>query len=204
MRLMLQKVGRFPMSEPAPPDDLTEQHRALLKSTLKQMCEQTLDDRIDRYLSIGHQQMIGVHHFAQASTECIEIYRDGYFLSALMVSHAVAEGILKFVIERNGIQRGDDDIPAAVADLLARSIISQDCADAFLRIYRSFRNDVHHMNPGVAKVPFPQLAERNIKDLATLEREIFGVTTPDGRLKPNQPKYWDTRPDGMIPVYFRL
>jgi len=147
--------------------------------------------------------MIGAYHFAQASAECIEIYRDGYFLSALMVSHAVAEGILKFVIERNGIVRGDDDIPTAIADLVARGIMSQGCGEAFLRIYGSFRNHVHHMNPEVAKVNSKDLAKRNLEDLATIEREIFGVTTPDGKLMPNH-KYWDINPDGTVPVYFRL
>ena len=50
------------------------------------------------------QGIIGDHHFAKASSECIGLYRDGYLFSAVMVSQAVAEGIWRFVLERNQIQ----------------------------------------------------------------------------------------------------
>ena len=39
----------------------------------------------------AHHGIIPDHHFAKASTECIGLYRDGYLLSAVMVSQAVAE-----------------------------------------------------------------------------------------------------------------
>ena len=34
-----------------------------------------------------------MHHFAKASSECNDLYRDGHLISAVMVSQAVAEGI---------------------------------------------------------------------------------------------------------------
>jgi hypothetical protein len=42
---------------------------------------------------VAHQGIVPNHHFAAASSECIDLYRDGYALSAVMVSQAVAEGI---------------------------------------------------------------------------------------------------------------
>src|ERR1044071_5235478 len=73
--------------------------------------EQTLEGRLDRYLEIQHAGIVAHHPFSPASSECIDLYRDGYFLSAVMVSQAVAEGIWRFVLERNG-QPSSDDRPA--------------------------------------------------------------------------------------------
>jgi hypothetical protein len=41
-----------------------------------------------------------------------------------------------------------------------------------------------------------QLAKRNLQDLATVEKELFGV--------PRQPKYWDARENGTAPAFLRL
>ena len=60
------------------------------------------------------------------------------------------------------------------------------------------------MNPKVADIPFPELARRNIDDLATIEREIFAYNINDGKFSPAQSKYWDLNPDGTVPVYLRL
>jgi hypothetical protein len=54
-------------------------------------------------LEIDHQEIIGNHHFAGASSECAKLYCDGYLISAVMVSQAVNEGIVRFIAERNNI-----------------------------------------------------------------------------------------------------
>ncbi len=118
-----------------------------------------------------------------------------------MVSQAVTEGIWRFVLERNGIKY-DPDRPTQAATLSQQAVLSADCAAAFGRIWRSFRNDVHHMNPGVSAVPFRELAQRNLADLATIERELFAVTFDEGRMSAVQPKYWDIR-DGKVSVALR-
>ncbi len=43
--------------------------RARIKKNIQASVEQTLNERIDRYLEIDHQGIIGNHHFAAASTE---------------------------------------------------------------------------------------------------------------------------------------
>jgi hypothetical protein len=88
--------------------------------------------------------------------------------------------------------------------LVTKGLTSYDCADASERIWRSFRNDVHHMNPKVASIPFKQLAKQNLQALAAVEREIFGVNIEQGKLVPKQPKYWDVQKDGTVPVFLRL
>jgi hypothetical protein len=105
-----------------------------------------------------------------------------------MVSQAVTEGIWRLILERNQIQ-ADRDRPAVAATLVERRILSTQCAEAFGRIWRSGRNDVHHMNPSVTRVPVRERAKRNLLDLdlAVIEREIFAVSFDNGKLVENWP-----------------
>ena len=176
--------------------------RTQLRDELRQTFEQTIDAKVDRYLDINHQGIIGDHYFAAASSECIDLYRDGHFIATVMSRQAVNEGVFKFVSERNNIQA--DKHSELIKLLLSNHLISQQCADASKRIWGSFRNDVHHMNPKVAKIPFQILARKNLKDLAAVEREIFAVDSNNGRLVPKQPQYWDVNKDRTVPVFLRL
>ena len=162
-------------------------------------------------MEVEHQGVIPNHHFAAASSECINLYRDGYLLSAVMVSQSVTEGIWKFVLERNQIQPKKLEAgvgkkmkrPAVAAVLVKQKIISTECAEAFVRIWLSFRNDVHHTNPRVSTVPFRELARQNMVDLAAIEREIFSFTFSNGNLVPVQPRYWDLQADGTTSAFLR-
>ena len=176
-----------------------------LKRRMRAALEQTIEIRVERYLEVAHQGFIPDHHFAAAAAECIYLYRDGYLLSAVMVSQAVAEGIWRFVLERNQIQPGVDR-PAVAAALVEQKIISTKCAEAFGRIWHSFRDDLHHMNPRVSAVPFRELARRNMVDLAAIEGELFaGTFSADapGKLVLVQPRYWDLQADGTTPGFLR-
>jgi len=157
-------------------------------------------------MTVFHQGIIPGHHFAEASAQCLNLYVDGYFLSTVMVTQAVVEGIRKFILERNDIRvHKNMKGPAQVRVLVNKGLISKECARAFTRIYRSFRNDVHHMNPKVAEMSFPELAKRNIEDLAFIEREIFAFEVDDGRIRPLSPQCWEPPDnDGRIQVYLRL
>lgn len=169
---------------------------------MREVLEQTIEERVERYLEVAHQGIIPNHHFAAASSECIDLYRDGYSLSAVMVSQAVTEGIWRLVLERNQV-KGDRDHPTLAMTLVERGILSAECAEAFGRIWRGFRNDVHHMNSSVIGVPFRELARRNLIDLATIEREIFAVNFDNGNLVPIQPRYWDLQAGGTTSVFLR-
>jgi hypothetical protein len=177
--------------------------RLVLKDSLLSELEQTVDQRIDRYMEIDHQGIIGNHHFASASSECINLYRDGYFISAVMVSQAVNEGIVKFVAERNDIKEKKEHSDL-MKEFVQQKIMSSNCAQASKKIWGSFRNDVHHMNPKVAKIPFKKIAKNNLQHLAIIEKEIFGANYNDGKLVPHHPQYWDVGRDGTVPVYLRL
>lgn len=176
--------------------------RAMVENTLRQIFDQTLQERIERYLEIDHQGIIGNHYFAAASSECIDLYRDGYFIAVVMVTQAVNEGILKLVAERNNIsEKTHSDL---IKKLIEKNIVSKECAEASERIWKSFRNDVHHMNPTVIHISFRDLAKQNIQDIATIEKIIFEVSFDNGKLVPKQPKYWDVQEDGTVPAFLRL
>ncbi len=185
---------------------MSDSERQFLKQTLRSLHEQTLDERIERYVSVKQQWVTASHHFAHASSEAIDLYRDGYYTSCIMVTQAVNEGIMRFVADRNGVSQ----LPGEEKHDLARrmqkaGIISQTLLDAFVRIQRSYRNDFHHMNPPIANVDLPLLAKRNVTDLAIVEREIFACDPgPCGTFVPRNPIYWDIGPDGSVPAFVRL
>ena len=149
----------------------------------------------------NHQPIIGNHHFAHASSEALDLYRDHYFLSCVMVTHSVAEGILKFVAERNNVAARARESRQALAERLRDDgFISPTFCGAFVQIWSSYRNDYHHMNPSVSAVDHAELAERNIENLATMEREIFECGCSEGKLVPRHEIYWDLQSDGSVPV----
>lgn len=176
--------------------------RIQLRETLMSELQNTVDERISRYLAIEHQGIIGAHFFSEASTECVYLYRDGYFIGTVMMSHAINEGIMKFIAQRKRIDKQGHETLINV--LLERKFISEECAAASNRIWRSYRNDIHHMNPTVAQLDFRKYAENNIQDLATIEKEIFGFSVQSGAVIPDHPDYWDTSADGTIAAHLRL
>ena len=183
--------------------------RQMVKESIESQCNSFIEEKINRYLEIEHQGIIGGHYFAQASSECIYLYRDGYFIGAVMMSHAINEGIIKFVAERNKIERQKaDGTTKTIAELIdefrEKGIVSNACADASMGIWQSFRADIHHMNPTVAKIDFQTLAQQNLKYLSAIEREIFDFKINKGAIIPSQPKYWDTNADGTTAVFLRL
>jgi len=92
----------------------------MISDDLRASYEATIEQRVDRYLEVSHQPITPNPHFADASAECIRLYTDGYFLSTVMVTQAVAEGIRRFVVERNGIKPEDGTDGQQVAENLAQ------------------------------------------------------------------------------------
>lgn len=169
----------------------------------------SVDQRVSRYIDIGHQWIIGNHHFATASSECINLYRDGHFIAAVMMSHSINEGVVVFVAERVKLPKyksngNSKSIEELINELEQQKMISKACADASRGIYGSYRNDIHHMNPKVGGIDFCSLARKNLKRLAIIEGEIFGADVIEGRLKPHHPIYWDLNADGTVSAFLRL
>ena len=190
-------------------DNSERMKRFQIKNEIESQCMGLIDEKIDRYLEIEHQGIIGGHHFASASSECIYLYRDGYFIATVMMSHAINEGIIKFVADRNDIKRQKEDnkeknIEELINELQEKGYISPDCANASKEIWKSYRNDVHHMNPTVVVIPFKELAKRNIKHLSTIEKEIFSFHINNGIMVLHQPRYWDIKSNDTTATFLRL
>lgn len=181
-----------------------------VKEALISNFNSSVDQRVGRCIEIGHQWIIGNHHFAAASSECINLYRDGHFIAAVMMSHSINEGIIVFVADRVGVNKNKSDsgarsIEDLISELERNKTILKTYADAARGIYGSYRNDVHHMNPKVSGIDFPLLARDNLKRLAVIEGEIFGVDiTSDGKMKPHMPIFWDLNADGTVSAFLRL
>ena len=113
-----------------------EQFRRIqLKEIIESQCKNSIEDKITRYVEIEHQGIISGHYFAKASTECIDLYRDGYFIGAVMMSHAINEAIIIFIAKRNAISRQKEkgttkSIKELIDECEEEAIISKDCAGA--------------------------------------------------------------------------
>ena len=135
--------------------------RHQIKEQIETQCLGFIEEKIDRYLEIGHQEIIGDHYFAKASSECIYLYRDGYFIGTVMMSHAINEGIIKLIVERNNIERQKNknnkkSLEELIDELKNKKYISPKCATASKAIWASYRADIHHMNPTITEIDFPQ------------------------------------------------
>ena len=170
---------------------------------LRQRDEISRDQRVRRYLEVQRQGIIPDHYFAQASTQCLELYRDGYFTATVMMTQAVNEGILKLVAERNGLSAAKRECLLDLKTSLLLQHLPLDCLEASAKIWRSFRNDIHHMNPRVSELDFQKLAKDNIQRLAVVEGTVFGCSFQEGRIEPRYPRYWDLGEDGTVPVILR-
>lgn len=178
--------------------------RRMTEDDLRARFEATIDERVDRYREVFPLPMTPNYHFAPASAQCKLLYADGHFYSTVMVSQAVAEGITRFVAERNDVTFKPKASGPQILDLLVeRGIVSKEYEEAFKLLWKT-RNDVHHMNPEVAKIDLPGVAKRSLQNLDVIEREIFGFRMDDGKCIPSNPKYWDIREDGTTNVFLRL
>jgi hypothetical protein len=169
--------------------------RSQLKETLEAEYLNLIDEKINRYLENNRQGITASHQFTPALDECTKLYRDGYFISTVMMSYAINEAIIKLIAEKNNIDTQNKDnttktIEELIAELREKNLISANCASASSLIWNSYRNNIHHMNPKVSDIPFQRLAQLNIKHLSAIENEIFGFYINNMFVIPHHPNYW--------------
>ena len=172
-----------------------------LETNLRQAFERDLPHRIERVHQLTYQKIIGGHYFAAASTQCLELYRDGYMLGCIMCSQSLLEAMLKFVAKRNGLPH-KKDIEDLIKDIRARALLSEDAVAAAEIAWRH-RNDFHHLNPGVASIHLADKARECVEATCAVENDIFGATFDKGVLIASKPLYWDMGANGIAPVFLR-
>jgi hypothetical protein len=179
--------------------------KAQAKDTLKQMFELTLDARTERWCEIKPHNIIPNSHFAAVSAECYELYRDGHFYGAISLSQSVAEALLRFLCEKNGIEPDEERYWENIKKL-KKFGIDEELLKLFKAI-RQARNDYHHLNPAIETdvQASGALAKEKLQTLQAIESEIFAYTTNEGKINPAHPQYWDLDAStNTMQVYLRI
>lgn len=178
--------------------------RVFTEDGIKQELEQTLSSRVERYLKVKPHGIVPLTEFAPVSAECTLLFRDGHFYGSIALSQAVAEAIVKFLCQKNGWQP-KKSFEENVAKLETRQFISGDIKDKLLRIWEK-RDDYHHLNPTIEtdRQKLEALAYEKVLLLKEIESEVFKFSVVDGKLVPENSKYWDLRQNETVSVFLRL
>ena len=174
-----------------------------IEDSIKQDFDQTLQDRVARYLQVRHHEVIPDMHFAAASAECNLLFRDGYFYACIALAQAVADALVRFLCEVEFGKHGNS-FKQNVEKLSVRGFISDKLKESFLEIW-DMRNEYHHLKPDIEtdRHELEDLARKKIQYLAKIEGEIFHFTNIDGNFVPEKPKYWKKSGE-QVNVYLKI
>jgi hypothetical protein len=73
-----------------------------LKESLRQELLANLDERIARYQELNFISVIPNTHFASITTECILLYRDGYYFACIALCQAITEALEDSFVKEMG------------------------------------------------------------------------------------------------------
>lgn len=171
---------------------------------IKQEFQQTLSSRVERYLKVKPHGIIPFTEFAPVAAECSSLFRDGHFYGAIALSQAVGEGIAKFLCQKNG-WKPKKSFEENVVKLETRNFISKTMKEKFLSLWEK-RDDYHHLNPSIEtdRQKLEALAYEKVAILKEIESEVVKFSIVDGKLVPENRKYWSVQPNGTVPVFLRL
>jgi len=178
--------------------------KAQRRDTLKQFFDQTLDARVDRWCVVTPPSIVADSHFAAVSMECYSLYQDGYFYGAISLSQSVAEALVRFVCEKNGL-KSDEKYWNNLKKLKTHGV-GAPLTDLFKAIWED-RNDYHHLNPGIEsdRQKLEAIAKTKLETLKTIEDTIFTYSVNDGKILPANPQYWSAgTSEGTLQVYLRI
>ena len=175
-----------------------------MEDYLKQEYEQTLSSRVQRYFKVKPHGIVPYTQFAPVSAECALLFRDGHFYGCIALSQAVAEAIVRFLCQKNG-WKPKKNYEENIARLQTRQFISSEIKDKFLRIWEK-RDDYHHLNLNIEtdRVKLEAFAYEKVLLLKEIESEIFRFSVVDGKVAPENRKYWVLQQNDTIPVFLKL
>jgi hypothetical protein len=165
--------------------------RATTAELMKQEFEQTLPERIKRYLQAKPHEIIPNTPFAAPSSECSLLFRDGHFYACIALVQAVAEAIVRYMCDID-FKKHDKVFEKNVDKLHIRKFIDDKLKESLLKIWDR-RDDYHHLNPTVNsdKQTLENLAKEKTCLLVDVEKNIFEFSyNNDGRIIPKHPQYW--------------
>ena len=178
--------------------------RIYIEDGIKQEFEQTLPSRVQRYLKVKPHGIVPYTEFAPASAECTLLFRDGHFYGCIALSQAVTEAIARFLCQKNG-WRPENTFEKNIEKLETRQFISEETKNKFLKVWVK-RDDYHHLNPSIEtdRSNLEVIAYEKVLLLKEIESEIFKFSVVDGKLMPENKKYWVLQENSTIPVFLKL
>lgn len=159
----------------------------------------------ERHLRAKVHDIIPHEFFSAASAECKEMYVTGCFYGCITLCQSVAEGLSKFLAEKNGV-RVKNGFTARVGRLKQEGVISEVAADAFDTVHSEDRDAFHHLNNDVEQ-DHKKLEARALEcldALYTVESEVFAYDLQEGRIKPKNKKYWPRAGEDSLLVNVRF
>lgn len=175
-----------------------------MEQTLRDVFNATIDHQVERSLRARVHSIIPLAFFSAASTECKELYVTGRFYGCITLCQSVAEGLSKFLAEKNTmrVKKGFSD---RVRRLKRAGFLSGTAANAFGTIHGRDRNDFHHLNKDIEQ-DYRKLEARAIECLNALhavEAEVFAYDVYNGNIAPKNKKYWPSPDEGTVDVFVR-
>jgi len=178
--------------------------RAQTTDSIKQEFQQTLSERVERYLQVKPHEIIPNAPFAAPSAECSLLFRDGHFYACIALVQAVAEAIVRYACDID-FGKHDKVFEKNVEKLHTRKFIDDKLQKALLKIWEK-RDDYHHLNSNVNsdRDALEKLAKEKACLLVEVESEIFKFSFGnDGSIIPKYPKYWKIR-GNQAKVFLKL
>ena len=178
--------------------------RAQTTDSIKQEFQQTLSERVERYLQVKPHEIIPNAPFAAPSAECSLLFRDGHFYACIALVQAVAEATVRYVCDID-FGKHDKVFEKNVDKLHTRKFIDDKLQKSLLKIWGK-RDDYHHLNSNVKsdRNTLEILAKDKACLLVEVESEIFNFSfSSDGSIIPKYPKYWKIR-GNQAEVFLRL
>jgi len=178
--------------------------RARATNSMKQEFEQTLPERVERYLQVKPHEIVPDTPFAAPSAECSLLFRDGHFYACIALLQAVTEAIVRYACDID-FGKHDKVFEKNVEKLHTRRFIDDELREAMLKIWKK-RDAYHHLNSSVKsdRDTLEKLAKEKARLLVEIESEIFKFSFGgDGSVIPKYPKYWKIR-GNQADIYLRL
>ncbi len=178
--------------------------RKQTEDSIKQEFEQSLTSRIERYLKVKPHGIVPSTQFAPVSAECTLLFRDGHYYGCIALAQAVAEAIARFLCQKNS-WKPEKNFENNIEKLYKRNFISTELRDEFLKIWKN-RDDYHHLkqNIEIERTKLEKISYEKMALLKEIESEIFKFSVKNGKLIPENKKYWELQEDGTIPVFLKL
>ena len=181
------------------------EERHAIEESINRELLQTLTERVDRVLEMRGTNIVPNGPFADASVECVKLYRDGHYLGCIALTQAVLEGVIRHVwqvaCKRKPTQDGRFDTNL---EALHRMRLIDDGWRIKLDRMWADRHLFHHLCCSVEhdRQKLERMAGDTLRMLNDLVQQFFGFAVHEGAIIPDHPEYWSIA-DGSALVFVR-